>query len=167
MRRRRWARFCASSGSGHVRQLDAVSSRMLTGLAGQTPVVAGICEQAIVDIDDSIVEVHGYAKQGAGFGYSGVRGLNSLLATVSTPRAAPVIVGQRLRRGAVGSPRGAKRMVADALAMVRRLQTSRLGGPVLVRADSAFFGCDLSRIPAACFRAAAYVQQRRHPVRRT
>lgn len=29
-----------------------------------------------LDVDHSIVEVHGYAKQGAGFGYSGVRGLN-------------------------------------------------------------------------------------------
>jgi hypothetical protein len=37
--------------------------------------------------DDTIIEVHGYAKQGAGFGYSGVRGLNALLATSTTARA--------------------------------------------------------------------------------
>ncbi len=39
----------------------------------------------LIDVDDTIVEVHGYAKQGAGFGYSKVRGLNALLATVTTP----------------------------------------------------------------------------------
>jgi hypothetical protein len=32
----------------------------------------------MVDLDDTIIEVHGYQKQGAGFGYSGVRGLNAL-----------------------------------------------------------------------------------------
>jgi hypothetical protein len=39
----------------------------------------------MVDLDDTIIEVHGHQKQGAGFGYSGVRGLNALLATASTP----------------------------------------------------------------------------------
>ena len=57
----------------------------------------------------------GYAKQGSGYGYSGIRGLNALLATVTTAAAAPIIVAQRLRKGACGSPRGAARLVADAL----------------------------------------------------
>ena len=39
---------------------------------------------ALLDVDDTIIEVHGHAKQGAGFGYSGVRGLNALLATLAT-----------------------------------------------------------------------------------
>src|SRR4051794_25116589 len=73
---------------GHVRQLDAVASRFLGGLAVQTPLIEGITEYALVDVDDTIVEVHGYAKQGSGYGYSGVRGLNALLATVSTSTAA-------------------------------------------------------------------------------
>ena len=42
----------------------------------------------VIDVDDTIVEVHGYAKQGAGFGYSKVRGLNALLATVDHARRA-------------------------------------------------------------------------------
>ena len=54
---------------------------------------------AVVDIDDTIIEVHGHTKQGAGFGYTGVRGLNALIATVSTESSAPVIVAQRLRKG--------------------------------------------------------------------
>jgi hypothetical protein len=104
---------------GHVRQLDAVASRFLTELGDRTPLVAGIADQVLVDIDDTIIEVHGYGKQGSGYGYSGVRGLNVLLATLSTGQAAPVIVAQRLRRGACGSPRGAERLVADALATVK------------------------------------------------
>src|SRR5680860_517155 len=62
---------------GHVRQLDAVAARFLTGLAATTPVAAGVDDQVMVDIDDTIIEVHGYGKQGSGYGYSGVRGLNA------------------------------------------------------------------------------------------
>jgi len=129
---------------GHVRQLDAVASRFLSGLASRTPLTAGIGDYALVDVDDTIVEVHGYAKQGSGYGYSGVRGLNALLATVSTGTSAPVIVAQRLRKGSCGSPRGAKRLVTDALATLRRLreQAPPGGDPprTLLRADSAFYG---------------------------
>ena len=57
---------------------------------------------ALFDVDDTIIEVHGHAKKGAGFGYSGVRGLNALLATLATATTAPVIVAQRLRKGAAG-----------------------------------------------------------------
>ena len=63
---------------GHVRQLDAVASRFLIALAGQHGYrcCRGIdAADALVDVDDTIIEVHGHAKQGAGFGYSGVRGL--------------------------------------------------------------------------------------------
>jgi hypothetical protein len=132
--------FLRAFAFGHVRQLDAVASRLLTGLAGRAPLVGDVAdgdgEFVLVDVDDTIIEVHGYAKQGAGFGYSGVRGLNALLATVTTTDTAPVIVAQRLRKGSVGSPRGAKRLVADALKTVRGLS----GRTPLVRADSAFYG---------------------------
>ena len=125
---------------GHVRQLDAVAARFLTGLAASTPLVAGIDDQVMVDIDDTIIEVHGYGKQGSGYGYSGVRGLNALLATLTTKDTAPVIVAQRLRKGSCGSPRGAKRLVTDALATVKKLRTDPAGTKVLFRADSVFYG---------------------------
>jgi hypothetical protein len=125
---------------GHVRQLDAVASRFVAGLAARTPVVAGVDDYALVDIDDTIIEVHGYGKQGSGYGYSGVRGLNALIATLTTKDTAPVIVAQRLRKGSCGSPRGAKRLVTDALATVRKLRTHPAGAEVLLRADSAFYG---------------------------
>jgi hypothetical protein len=144
---------------GHVRQLDAVASRFLAGLAAQTPVTSGVGDYALLDVDDTIVEVHGYAKQGSGYGYSGVRGLNALIATVSTKQAAPVIVAQRLRKGSCGSPRGAKRLVLDSLAVLRRLreqQTPAGDEPArtLVRADSAFYG---SAVVGAAVKAGADV----------
>jgi hypothetical protein len=139
---------------GHVRQLDAVASRFLTGLVTRTDVLPGLAGTMLVDVDDSIVEVHGYAKQGASFGYSGVRGLNMLLATVSTGQAAPVIVAQRLRKGSCASPRGAKRLVRDALKTVRTLRPAAATGPVLLRADSAFYG---SPTVGAAVRAGAQV----------
>src|SRR5674476_653975 len=131
--------FLRSFTFGHVRQLDAVSARFLSGLAATTPLVAGIDDQVMVDIDDTIIEVHGYAKQGSGYGYSGVRGLNAILATLTTKDTAPVIVAQRLRKGSCGSPRGAKRLVTGALATVKKLRTGPAGAVSLVPADSAFF----------------------------
>lgn len=125
---------------GHVRQLDAVASRLLQGLAVQAPLlIPGGKDYTFLDVDDTIIKVHGHAKQGSGYGYSGVRGLNAILATASTNTSAPVILGQRLRRGATGSPRGAKRLIRDALATLRRLHGMDQA-PVLVRADSAFYG---------------------------
>lgn len=129
---------------GHVRQLDAVADRLLAELARQTPLLPGADQMLFLDIDDTVREVHGYAKQGAGFGYSGVRGLNALIATLSTPTAAPVIAAARLRKGSVNSARGARRIVADAL---RTARACGAGGPdgtgtVLVRMDSAFFTHD-------------------------
>ena len=126
---------------GHVRQLDAIASRFLVRLAEQAPLLAASdrpVDRVTVDVDDTIIEVHGYAKQGSGYGYSGVRGLNALLATVTTTGCAPVVVAQRLRKGSCGSPRGAKRLIADALKTTASLTTAK----PLVRADSAFYGAE-------------------------
>lgn len=92
---------------GHVRQLDAVASRLPTRLRAQAPMIVPPTGggRVLVDVDDTIIEVHGYSKQGSGYGYSGIRGLNALIATASTTGSAPVIVAQRLRKGASGSPR--------------------------------------------------------------
>ena len=51
-------------------------------------------------------ELYGYAKQGVGYGYNKVKGLNALLGIVSAG-SAPIIVGHRLRQGAVTSAGGA------------------------------------------------------------
>jgi len=131
---------------GHVRQLDAVAARFLLALAallGLRPPPPDAGDSGgftFVDVDDTIVEVHGHAKQGAGFGYTRVRGLNALIATLTTPGCAPLVVAQRLRKGACGSPRGAQRLVGDAVKQTRRLLGEH--APVLVRMDSAYYGRD-------------------------
>ena len=69
---------------GHVRQLDAVASRTLVGLAGTVPgLLAGANQVAYLDVDDTIRATHGYAKEGVGYGYTGVKGLNVQVATLS------------------------------------------------------------------------------------
>jgi hypothetical protein len=125
---------------GHVRQLDAAAARLLARLHARTPLLAGIDGPILVDLDDTISEVHGYAKQGSGYGYSGVRGLNALIATVTTTGAAPVITGARLRKGACGSARGAARIIGDTLATVKRLRSPESTAKPLARMDSAFYG---------------------------
>ena len=132
--------FQRSFTFGHVRQLDAVASRVLVNLAHEAPVVPAPSDDRLVfvDVDDTIIEVHGYQKQGAEFGYSGIRGFNALLATVSTATSAQMIIAQRLRKRASGSPQGAARIVADALKTVTRLPG--LTAPVLLRVDSAYYG---------------------------
>lgn len=124
---------------GHVRQLDAVAARVNVNLASAAPLLqARDGERVMVDLDDMIIEVHGYQKQGASFGYSGVRGLNALIATASTSTSAPVIVGQRLRQRKTGSPKGAARIAGDALATLRRMRPGSRVRPLLP-ADSAFY----------------------------
>ena len=92
---------------GHVRQLDAVAAGLLLRLAAATPVLPEADQVVFVDLDDTVRQTYGYAKQGAGRGYTGIKGLNALLATVSTPLSAPLIAAARLRRGSANSARGA------------------------------------------------------------
>jgi hypothetical protein len=132
--------FLRSFTHGHVQQLDKVGGDLLAGLATQEPgLLFGAAGDGIafIDVDDTIREVHGYTKQAAGFGYTGVRGLNVQLATISTPTAAPVIARARLRKGNTASHTGAGRLLAQAMTTARAAGvTSR----VLARADSAYYG---------------------------
>lgn len=125
---------------GHVRQLGAVADALLAGLAGQVPALTGRVAHRDaawwLDVDDTIRETHGYAKQGVGYGYNKVKGLNALLAICSAPQTAPVIVGARLRRGGTNSARGAGKFIADAIAAARRAGAA---GQLRVRADSAYY----------------------------
>jgi Transposase DDE domain group 1 len=128
--------FLRSFTFGHVRQLDAVASRLLVNLAGHTPLLPGAHELTYVDIDDTVRATYGYAKQGAGRGYTGVKGLNALIAIVSTPTGAPVIAAARLRKGSTNSAKGAARFVADALVTAGKAGAT---GVRVLRADSAFY----------------------------
>ena len=136
--------FLRAFTHGHVRQLDAVAARFLERLAAHTPLLPGAEQVTFVDVDDTIRATYGYAKQGAGYGYSGVKGLNALLVTVSTPLAAPVIAAARLRGGSTNSARGAAGLLAEGLRTATkcgaRAGKGAGGGLVLVRVDSAYYG---------------------------
>lgn len=136
--------FLRSFTHGHVQQLDAVNTRLLAGLTSMVPgLISGGADPggiAFVDLDDTIREVHGYAKQAAAYGYSKVFGLNAMLAVVSTPLTAPVIVASSLRRGNTASGSGSARMLTRAAATARQAGVS---GRLLGRADSAFYRHDL------------------------
>ncbi|MEP6560073.1 MAG: IS1380 family transposase [Nakamurella sp.] len=125
---------------GHVRQLGAVAAGFLVALAGLVPLLTGHDDHrdavTWLDVDDTMRETHGYQKQGVGYGYNKVKGLNALLGIVSTAVSAPIIVGHRLRQGPVSSARGAGKFLVDAIAAARRVGA----GPVIrCRLDSAFY----------------------------
>ncbi|MEO9222435.1 MAG: IS1380 family transposase [Mycobacteriaceae bacterium] len=142
--------FLRSFTFGHVRQLDSVAADMLVAVAQRTPLLAAAADQVcFLDVDDTIRSTYGYAKQGASYGYSKVKGLNALIATLSTPDTAPVIAATRLRKGSTNSARGAARLVADALVTARR---AGVAGLVVLRADSAYYNHD---VIAAARRAGA------------
>ena len=94
--------------------------------------------------------VYGHAKQGAAFGHTKiqgksllVRGLNALAATISTPLAAPVIAGTRLRGGNAGSAR-----CSASFALPTSVATARAAGCsgiLVARADSAFYSAAFYR----------------------
>ena len=137
---------------GHVLQLAAVSRRLLANLTGHAPLLPGADQISFLDIDDTMKATYGYAKQGAGYGYNGVKGLNALLGTVTTPTGAPLICGALLRRGSTGSARGAARFVASCVHTAQGAGAGRGGGLVVMRADSAF---DSPAVVAAVGRAGA------------
>ena len=112
--------FLRTFAFGHVRQLDAAAARVVAGLAEVSPrLLAGTETLAFVGVDDTIREVHGYHKQGAAYGYSGVKGLNAQLAVLSSPTCAPVIAASRLRKGNAVSGHGGAKLIGDAVATAR------------------------------------------------
>jgi Transposase DDE domain group 1 len=123
--------FLRSFTFGHVRQLDRVLGETLRRAwsAGAGPGE----ERLVIDIDSFVGEVHGYDKQGAGFGYTGELGYQPLLATRS---GSSEVLHARLGKGQAGSGRGALRFVQELIARVRRAGAC---GEILVRADSAFW----------------------------
>jgi hypothetical protein len=116
---------------GHVRQLDRLLAETLrrAWAAGAGPGGGRL----VVDVDSFIGEVHGYAKQGAGFGYTRRRGYHPLLATRADTGE---VLHIRLRKGSAGSPRGVLRFADELIARVTRAGAH---GPKLLRADSAFW----------------------------
>jgi hypothetical protein len=104
---------------GNVLQLEKAGRELLARLCRDAPLLPGADVLAFVDIDSTQKRVYGHKKEGARFGHTKiqgksvlVRGLNALIAAVSTPLAAPVAAATRLRGGNAPSSRGAAGLAA-------------------------------------------------------
>ena len=121
--------FLRSFSFGHVRQLEAVND-----VARQRAWTAGTAPGAlVVDVDSTICEVVGKAKQGAGYGYTHVLGYHPLLATIA---GSGEILHGRLRHGSANTQRGTKRFVNELVARARRDDKTR---KLTVRFDAGFW----------------------------
>ncbi len=61
----------------NVRQLDAISRELLARLGATGAGPQDLTAPLTIDLDSTIAEVHGRAKQGAAFGYTKVRGYHN------------------------------------------------------------------------------------------
>lgn len=121
---------------GDVSSLEAVTRRMLPRLVERVDLLPGASELAFVDIDSKTTQVYGRAKQGARVGHARMYGLDFQAVTVSTPSAAPVIIGTRLRGGNAESGRSAHTLLATSLTTARQMGAT---GTLIVRGDSKYF----------------------------
>ncbi len=107
--------FLRSFTFGHIRQLDAVLAR---ALARAWRAGAGPGDEAlVVDLDSTICEVHGKAKQGTGYGYTKVLGYHPLLATRA---GTGEVLFARMRHGSANTARGVVRFVDELVAILKR-----------------------------------------------
>ena len=124
--------FLRSFRWGHVRQLDRVSRELLgrAWAAGAGP--AG--EPFTIDLDSTICETYGLAKEGAlHHGYTGVRGYHPLLAVAA---GTGDVLMARLREGRANTVRGAAHFLTETIGRVRSAGAT---GELTMRADSGFY----------------------------
>ena len=116
---------------GHARQLDKVAGELL-----RRAWAAGIGpgeEPATIDVDSTICETYGLAKQGGVFGHTKVRGYHPLLAIMS---GTGDVVHSRLRGGNAHSGRGAASFLTETF---HRARAAGATGALVLRADSGFY----------------------------
>jgi hypothetical protein len=115
---------------GHVRQLDRVLDQALARAwqAGAGPGDGPL----VIDIDSFVGEVHGYQKQGAGYGYTKKLGYHPILAVRADTGE---VLHIRNRKGKANTQRGIARFIDELLARVRRAGHT---GQIIIRADSGF-----------------------------
>jgi hypothetical protein len=124
--------FLRSFRWGHARQLDAVSRELLARAwgAGAGP----RAEPFTIDLDSTICETYGPAKEGAlHHGYTGVRGYHPLLAVAA---GTGDVLMARLREGRANTARGAAHFLTETIGRVRY---GGAAGALTMRADSGFY----------------------------
>jgi len=124
--------FLRSFRWGHVRQLDRVSRELLARAweAGAGPGA----DPLTIDLDSTICETYGLAKQGARHhGYSGARGYHPLLAVAA---GTGDVLMARLREGRAHSGRSAGHFLRETVSRVRHAGAT---GQLTMRADSGFY----------------------------
>ena len=125
--------FLRSFSWGHVLQLGKAAEAAL-GRAWEAGAGPGDADLTL-DLDSTICEVSGKAKQGASYGYTKVLGYHPLVATRADTGE---IVGVRLRGGA--SQRGVAHFAKEVIGRARRAGAS---GEITVRADSGFWSYEM------------------------
>ena len=119
---------------GHVRQLEAVVGAVL---ARAWAMGAGPGDGRLVaDLDSTICEVAGKAKQGAAYAYTKVLAYHPILATRA---ATGEVLHARMRKGSANTARGTRRFVEELVARLRRAGAS---GEIVLRMDSGFWSND-------------------------
>jgi Transposase DDE domain group 1 len=116
---------------GHTRQLDQLTEHALARAwaAGAGPGDGPL----VMDLDSTIVEVHGHHKQGACYGYTRQLGYHPLLASRA---GTGEILHARQRAGRANTARGASRFIDELIARVRRAGAT---GELTLRMDAGFF----------------------------
>ena len=125
---------------GHVRQLDRVSRQLL---ARAWAAEAGPGDSPLtIDLDSTICETYGLAKEGARHhGYTGAGGYHPLLAIAA---GTGEVLMSRLREGRANTARGAAHFLRETVGRVRYCGAR---GQLTVRADSGFYA---HTVVAAC-----------------
>jgi Transposase DDE domain group 1 len=116
---------------GHVRQLEAVVGETLRRAWAMG--VAPGSARMVIDVDSTICEVVGKAKQGAAFGYTKVLGYHPILASRADTGE---VLHARMRKGSANTARGARRFIDELVARVRRAGVT---GEIVMRFDSGFW----------------------------
>jgi hypothetical protein len=118
--------FLRKFATGHIKQLErTIGTALRKGaeiIGGNSPIT--------LDLDSSILQVYGYLKEGARYGYSGVKGLHPLLCFWAETR---LLVGVRLRSGNKTSAHKVQSFLGECLTRLPE------GRPLRLRLDAGFY----------------------------